>query len=119
MVDNKKFVDKRGRVIVLEGDSDNFIAEHEGSKVGHIALDFDDEGCPYFYALEVQPEFRRAGIATALVKRVVECHGPNVKRPEPFAHFRKKGLRASDHLTVEGGAFLSRCIQTGILKSTS
>jgi len=114
-MDAQGFVDKKDRTIIIDGD-DDVAAKHDGRNVGRIQFDICDSGTCLF-GMDVDDEYRRAGIATAMMKRAVEIYGPDFEKPS----FTANGCNhAASHTyyTEEGAAFIHSCIEKGILDDT-
>ncbi len=109
------FTDKMGRTIEISGDYD-VIAKHKGNKIGEIQFDERDQGTILF-GVSVNEEYRRAGIASAMMKRAVTIHGADFGKPSLMA-YGGKCAASEDYYTQEGGAFIRSCIRRGFLSDT-
>lgn len=117
----ESFTDKSGNTIELEIDCDDAVAYHEQREIGRIQFEeIDcDKGDSFvkLMNMDVNPEYRNAGIATKLMELAVEYHG-NFSRPLLSA---VGGIHAAseDYYTEEGAGFIQHCISHNILPPDS
>jgi hypothetical protein len=109
------FTDTKGRSIDIDGDYD-IEAFHNGKCIGRIEFD-DRDGTPTLVAMNVDFNYRRVGIAKAMMREAAELHGPNFAKPSLLA---TGGSHASadSYYTDDGGPFIEHCIREGILDDT-
>jgi GNAT superfamily N-acetyltransferase len=109
------FTDRKGRSIEIESDYD-VEAFHDGKRIGRIEFD-DRDGTTTLIGMDVNEVYRRAGIATAMMREAAEIHGPDFAKPSGLA---TGGSQASpdSYYTLEGAAFIAQCIRLGILNDT-
>ena len=64
--------------------------------------------------MNVEPDYRRAGICAEMIRLAVEVHGRNFGRPRFSA---QGGLRMSsaDYFTHDGAALMGFCIENDII----
>jgi GNAT superfamily N-acetyltransferase len=108
-----RWQDKRGRQISFEIGEDvtAFVGER---RVG--AIEFGDtDGSAYLFYMEVDDAYRRAGIATEMMRLAVEVHGTNFGRPS-FMVIGGLGKDSSEYFTMDGAAFFKYCIDQEIVK---
>lgn len=67
--------------------------------------------------MDVDTNYRRAGIAYEMMKVAVEYHGNEFQKPN-FNSYGGRHANAEDYYTQEGSAFIWYCITTGLLKDT-
>jgi hypothetical protein len=67
--------------------------------------------------MNVDTNYRRAGIAYEMMKVGVECYGDDFSKPN-FNSCGGKHANAEDYYTQEGSAFIWHCVSTGLLKDT-
>jgi GNAT superfamily N-acetyltransferase len=109
------FTDKRGRHITIEADFD-IRALHDGIEIGRI--DFDDNDVEVFlWDMQVHRRYRRAGIATAMLRAAVHVHGRAFGKPALHAPGGSQA-QAHEYFTQEGAALIHYCIEQGILDET-
>ncbi|WP_329837278.1 GNAT family N-acetyltransferase [Stenotrophomonas geniculata] len=105
--------DKRGRQITFEIGED-ITAFVGGRQVG--AIEFGDmDGSPYLRHMDVDEAYRRAGIATEMMRLAVEVHGPSFGRPS-FLAIGGLGKDSSEYFTMDGAAFFKYCVDEEIVK---
>lgn len=111
------FKDKRGRAISIEIDDLNVVAHHEKNKVGEICFrEVEHDKSPpglILISMDVAEEYRKAGIATEMMRTAVAFHG-NFSRPLLSAVGGSK-VASEDFYTGEGAGFISYCIEQKIL----
>ena len=110
------FTDKYQRLIIIEEDGCDVVATHNGRRVGSIEFDHTD-GDPYLFGMDVEATYRRAGIATAMMKLAAEIYGKSFDKPS----FTATGCDHADshtYYTQEGAAFIRSCLERGILDDT-
>lgn len=79
MNDFISFVDKRGRTIHISCDGD-VCAYHNGNEIGRIGIDHPD-GSPILWSMDVHEAYRRAGVATEMMKIVADIYGKDIGKP--------------------------------------
>lgn len=110
------FKDKQGRYIEIEVVFDRAVATHNGHEVGFVEttgrMEIDDRGMDApaeITGWEVNEEYRRAGIATAMVEALVEDLGR-------LAPARKNdGIGGMNALTGEGEVLTRHCQSLGLI----
>ena len=112
-------IDRIGRTIDIALEEDGIaIAKHSDREVGrievlHVEIDAS-KGC-WSYRLNdmnVEEEYRRAGIGTALMRAIVERIGSDFDRPSLLASGGSQ-KQAYEYYTVEGCAFMQIPTETG------
>lgn len=105
----------KGRAIKIDGDYD--IEAFDGSKcIGRIEFD-DRDGTTTLVSMNVDAEYRRAGIATAMMREAAELHGPDFAKPS-FLATGGSHASADSYYTDDGGPFIQHCVREGILEDT-
>lgn len=111
------FTDKLDRGIEIKIDDMDIVAYHNRCEIARLSFNeiWCDKGCSYIQLMYMKTEgdYRRAGIATKMMRLAVECHG-NFSRPLLSA---AGGLYTSpeNYYTEEGRALILKCIDLGIL----
>lgn len=112
------FEDKAGRTIVIEVIGDKAEAFHGDRKIGFVetsGIEESDHGLAEAPAQitgwEVDPNYRRAGIATAMVGALVVELGTLAPAP------RNVGLAGQNSLTVDGEHITRHCQELGLIHS--
>ena len=109
------FTDTQGRTIEIACDYE-VEAFHDGKRIGYI--DFDDrDGITTLIGMDVDEDYRWAGIATAMMREAAEMHGPDFSKPS-FQAMGGRSASADSYYTPEGAAFIKHCINLGILDDT-
>ena len=110
------FIDRTGRSIDIEVSGDNSYARHAGKQVGYVKTSGIREGdTPYsdlpavITGWEVDIEYRRVGIATALVTELVRELG--VLAPAA----KNRGIAGQNSLTSDGEKITSHCQKLGLI----
>lgn len=109
------FVDAKDRTIVIEGD-DDIEAFHEGRQIGRIEFDSDEFG-PRLYGMNINLDYRQAGIGTEMMRAAAELHGKRFRKASLLA-VGGHHVPSEDYFTQEGAALIQRCIRLGILEDT-
>lgn len=110
-----RFLDGRKRTIEIEGEF-NIEAYHGKRQIGTIDFDEDDCGV-YLYGMNVDQDYQKAGIGTAMMRIAAEIHGKRFRKPS-FSAVGGRYADSSDYFTIEGAALIHRCIKLGILEDT-
>ena len=110
---NHTFTDKSDREISFEICL-NIVAHIDGERVGQIEFDEDDQGHPYLFHMEVKEDYRRAGIATEMIRLAALEHGRRFGRPSLLAQ-GGAGKSSSEYFTQEGAALIYHCIEKDII----
>ncbi|MDX0157863.1 GNAT family N-acetyltransferase [Sinorhizobium meliloti] len=110
------FRDKKGRTIHITVDLDDAAARHNGKQIGFVTttgLQDDDERLAPMPAVvtgwEVDEEYRRAGIATAMVEALVEQLGKLAPAEKNI------GIGGQNALTDEGVALTRHCQKLNLM----
>lgn len=109
-----QYLDKQGRSILIEDSGTDVIALHNGKRVGCLEFDEADAG-PFLWSVAVEMEYRRSGVATAMMRRAVEIHGKDFGKPTFQAVGGSQAREAHEYYTEEGSAFIWQCVQFGLL----
>jgi len=115
-IEEDEFDDAMGRRIRFEV-AEDIVAYHEGREVGRIQLEdveIDDHlSFTRLFGIDVDEEYRRAGIGVELVRRAVAEHGAFARpRLDALGSF---GRDSRDYFTPEGAALFRHCIALGIV----
>ncbi len=108
-------VDTLNRTIRISGDYD-IVAHHNGEKIGELQFSERDERA-ILYGMDVKEEYRRAGIATAMMRYAVTIHGADFGKPD-FTATGCEHAPSETYYTQEGAAFIRSCIERHILEDT-
>lgn len=110
------FTDKKNRKIKIKVDDYSAHAYHDGKEVGFLettGLREIDKRCePYpaeITGWDVKPAYQRAGIATEMVKRLVD----EIGMLAPAA--KSQGIGGQNALTNEGEALTAHCQKLGLI----
>jgi GNAT superfamily N-acetyltransferase len=120
-VDNlRTFVDRAGGVFEIGETCAGVEAAYQGKRVGLIGIAQVEEHHGYdtkiFYRLQsmdVDDRFRNRGVATEMMKLIVDLYGADLVFPQYTA------IRSDDssaYLTDDGLKFIQACVRKGILK---
>lgn len=109
------FIDKKKRRITIEEEGDVF-ALHNGAEVGRIEIESGEDG-PKLWSMSVEDDYQRAGIATEMMKLVAKMYGKDIGKPDSNAE-GGSNAQSADYYTEEGAAFISSCVEKGILVNT-
>lgn len=111
---NKVFQDDKQRPIeiIIEDDWPALvIAKYQGKKIGHLEfVEFQDSGLQLLAHAEMDGNFRKAGIASQMMKEISELD-PDLLVPNPL-------WTSSTHeyyFSSEGAALLNSCLRHNIL----
>lgn len=111
------FKDKKGRNIQLEENNCIITAYHQGKRVGEFVYEEINisgggyEEDKYLYELNsmnIYDGYRKSGIGTKIIEFGKEIFR-NVTYP------KDTGSRHENHLSNEGAAFISSCLENGII----
>lgn len=115
-----EFIDKAGREIDIEFDGTDAIATHSGKEIGKVSFDFVDEdyrpGKFKLFGMNVIDEYRRAGIATELMRVAVEEIGYDFERPDFLAVGGSNAQSSDEYFTDDGAVFFKYLIRVGIIE---
>lgn len=115
-----QFIDKKGRVIEIEFDGVDSIAAHKGKEIGKISFEFEEfdhrPGKYRLFGMNIDAEFRRAGIATELMRAAVADIGGDFKRPGFLAVGGSQATSSEDYFTDDGMAFFQQMIKEEIVR---
>jgi hypothetical protein len=102
------FVDKRGRRIDIEIDEvqTEILAYHRGEKIGNFQTTMDDDGYAFAYSIDINEEYRRAGIGLEMVRLAFEYHGRPLIPPG-----RNDSMKINGNYVTDSGAALVRAGQ--------
>ena len=116
----RRFVDKKGHEILIEILSEDASAYHNGKKIGNILTtgpqNIDDRIPPLpaeITGLDVSEEYRRAGIATEMIRLLSEELGMLL----PGRH--NIGVGNHNALTDDGEALTAHCQKLGYISAFS
>jgi GNAT superfamily N-acetyltransferase len=110
-----QFTDTKGRTIVIDADLD-IEARHEGRRIGCIEFD-ECDGFISLFAMNVDLEFQKAGIGTAMMKVAADVHGRRFGKPSLNA-VGGRHASSDSYYTQEGAALIARCLREKILDNT-
>lgn len=113
---DKRFTDNHGRTINIIEEYPDICAFYKDNKIGEIQFD-ERDGQIILLSMDVTESYRRAGIATEMMRLAVEIHGPDFSKPS-FSAVGGKNANAEDYYTQEGAALIRHCIEQGILEDT-
>lgn len=86
-------------------------------QVGHIEIeDYDDDGRMWLFYVETDANFRRRGIATALMRAAVQYHGAIYVSQAGQGDHEQRDQNDTRWLTQDGAALVNSCVQRGILR---
>ncbi|HFG6877061.1 hypothetical protein [Acinetobacter baumannii] len=117
------FIDKMKREINISLDGEDINAFYNGEKIGELIFDYVEKDLGYgdhveyisrLNCMQVDSNFRKAGIASKMMELAVEYHG-NFIRPKINA-VGGKDKECNEYYTSEGKALIESCIRNGILK---
>ena len=107
--------DSKGREVEITGDYD-IEAFHDGKRIGSIEFD-DRDGDTTLIGMDVQEDYQRAGIATAMMREAADLHGSDFRKPSLRA-LGGKHASSDSYYTEEGRRLIYHCIALGILADT-
>lgn len=97
--------------VVIDGDDGEYTARVEGlGQLGELSL-LEEEGVQWINYIEVHAGARRRGIGTRLLQRAIDEYGKLYASTQPADMDNGGDTR---HLTDEGDALVSRCIDRGM-----
>lgn len=106
------WTDRFGRLIRFEVEMD--IVAFVGSQVVGTVQFEERDGNPVLFRMDVDEHYRRAGIASEMMRHAVTVHGRKFGRPS-FSATGGSGKASSEYFTIEGAAFFRNCILLGII----
>jgi len=95
------FTDKSNRQIIIGGDGDNIVAEHNGIEIGRFIFDYN--GNCFLAHMNIESSYRRNGIGTEMIKLGEDWYND---------------FNIIDHLSIEGENFINYCLLKGIFNKT-
>lgn len=114
-----EFTDKAGRLIDIEFDGCFSIAKHHGNEVGRISFYWDEEdygpGKMTLSTMNVNPEYRRSGIGTELMRAAVADIGKDFERPDFLAVGGSQARSSEDYFTDDGMAFFRHLFKCEVI----
>ena len=93
------YVDKSNRQIIIGGDGEDIVAEHNGVEIGKFT--FDDNGSIFLAHMNIESNYQRNGIGVEMIKLAEDWYDD---------------FNIIDHLSEEGASFLNYCLNNGIFK---
>ncbi|EOV6289286.1 hypothetical protein ACN93C_004503 [Vibrio parahaemolyticus] len=109
------FIDKYNRSIEI--DTENYdpdiVAKHNNNEIGRVQFDCDDSGMKLHH-MNVEMGYRRAGIATEMIRQGAKVYGDDFAKPS----FRAYGGECHEYYTQDGAALIRHCIEEKILVDT-
>lgn len=112
------FKDKQGRTIEIDADDSRAYATHEGKTIGSILTTGprdEDPRQPVFppkiTGMDVNPKYRRSGIATEMIRLIWHENGEQALEPAD-KNVGRGGLNA---LTNDGEALTAHCQKLGYI----
>jgi len=109
------FTDRSSRNIRLEDEGLKICAYHNERRIGWIEFDESDHAGTYLWGMEVEPAYRRAGIASAMMKIAAQTYGRDFGRPSFSAQGGSSASCSSEYFTQEGALFFRYCIENDIV----
>ncbi|XZT20739.1 hypothetical protein ACT42U_00810 [Acinetobacter baumannii] len=118
------FIDKMKREINISLVDDDINAFYDGNKIGELTFDYVEKDLGYsdhveyisrLHYMQVDSNFRKAGIASKMMELAVEYHGNYFIRPKLNA-VGGRDKECYEYYTPEGKALIESCIRNGILK---
>lgn len=114
-----QFIDKKDRVIKIEFDGRDAIANHLGKEIGTVSFDFVDEDYQptklKLCGMNIIHEYRRAGIATELMRAAVADIGKDFERPDFLAVGGSQARSSDEYFTDDGTAFFQYLIKSDVV----
>jgi GNAT superfamily N-acetyltransferase len=97
--------------LIIDGEEEEFTAKWCGDKAGELTLYWDASSKTYWINnIEVEPLYRRRGIATALVLRAIEEHGAIYASTQASS----EDTEDTRHLEPDGDALVRRLMARGV-----
>ncbi|ELA8174532.1 hypothetical protein WKW81_08625 [Vibrio alginolyticus] len=109
------YTDKYSRSIEIDTESyePDIVAKHNNIEVGRVQFDCDERGMKLHH-MNVNTDYRRAGIATEMIRRGAEIYGNDFAKPSFLAY----GGECHEYYTQDGAALIRHCLEENILVDT-
>ena len=93
------YVDKSNRQIIIGGDGEDIVAEHNRNEIGKFT--FDDNGNIFLAHMNIETNYQRNSIGVEIIKLAKDWYDD---------------FNIIDHLSEEEANFLNYCLTNGIFK---